>query len=68
MHHPVSGEAIILSEDDADEIAQAVANLTKIIWDTLARRRILLRPPVGRRPARLKPPRPPKTAPLDELF
>lgn len=68
MHPATNGEAIILSQDDADQIAQAVQDLTETIWDILARRRILLRPPVGGLSARIRPLRRPKEAPLEELF
>ena len=68
MQGTIMGEAIILSQDDADEIAQAVADLTTVIWDTLSKRRILLKPPAGQQPARIRAPRLAKSAPLDELF
>ncbi len=39
------GEAIILNQDDVDEINSAIMNLSELVWETLERRRILLRPP-----------------------
>jgi hypothetical protein len=65
------GQVIILSESDAEALVSRLSDLAELVWETLERRRVVLRAPHGSRNAKVIPLRHPAAvdrAPLDELF
>jgi len=53
MHDNATRSVLILSESDADAIAQGVSDLMELIWDIFGRRRVQLPGPTDDPPHRV---------------
>lgn len=71
MDQTQSGEVIILSQCDAERLAQGISDLMELVWQMLESRRIVMAAPTATKAARIKKScRRPNTRhlPLEELF
>lgn len=72
MTKRLEGAVVILSEADAEAISRKLHEVTTLIWDTIQRRKMLLREPEARAKAKVIPLR--TTSPaldpmsLDDIF
>lgn len=54
MHDKDTGSVLMLSESDADAIAQGVSDLMELIWEIFSRRRVQLQVPTDDPPRQIR--------------